>query len=244
MYRIRGCPKCDRSLIEDEGLWCKDCRKERPEEYKELYEKWFAENREVLLRKMGVPPLFQDRSFDNFKTETAIQRHTLGVVKAWTVREERGLFLCGPPGTGKTHLAVSVLANLRKRRFLGKFVSTRELLLRCRNSFRKGENGPGEILTQCTDASPLLLDDLGAENPTEFSRETMETIIDRVYRDRGLLIVTSNFSLDGLSTRLGNRIADRLMEICVLVKFSGETYRKSIAMNRASARAPIPEVIQ
>ena len=122
------------------------------------------------------------------------------------------------------------------------------MLLECRDSFRKGQDGPGEILSRHTTADALLVDDLGAENSTEFSREIIETIVDRIYRNCGVLIATSNLDLDALSAKVGARVADRLAEMCTLVKFSGESYRRTIALKRALSRVSVPpslpEVLQ
>jgi DNA replication protein DnaC len=245
MFRIgQFCPKCDRSGCDDGDIWCRECQKKHTEEYRSHFNEWFEKNRERLLREMGVPPLYQTSSFGNFVAETAQQRRVLSAVKGWVASDSRGIFLCGTPGTGKTHLAVAAIAELRRRKIRARFASVRELLLECRNSFRNDEEGPGPILARYTEARTLLLDDLGAENATEFSREIIETIIDRVYRDEDSLVVTSNVDLDGISGKYGVRVADRLLEVCTLVKFGGESYRKTIAMRRVQTRVTNAEIPQ
>jgi DNA replication protein DnaC len=243
MRELVMCPKCDRDYCEG-GLWCQKCRKVHPDEYRAFYMKWFEENRKLLLQEMGVPPLFQSSSFENFVAETTDQCRVLRAVKEWAKNDSLGIFLCGPPGTGKTHLAVSALVGLRAKQFRGKFVSCRELLLECRGSFGNGHDGPAEILAGYTDTKVLLLDDLGAENPTEFSREIIETVVDRLYRNCDRLIVTSNLDLDGLSAKAGARVVDRLVEMCALVKFGGESYRKTIAMRRTVSPATPAQMLQ
>jgi len=92
------------------------------------------------------------------------------------------------------------------------------------------------ILEKYTDADALLLDDLGTEKITEFVRETIFVLIDRFYRNEKLLIVTSNFNLGDLAERLGERTADRLVEMCQAVMFTGSSFRHQIAAERAANR--------
>ncbi len=166
---LEFCPRCDRGSCSD-GPWCRACQKTSADEYRAVYREWFRRNSERLLREMDVPLLYRVSSFQDFATETGNQHRALNAVKAWLRDDSQGIFLCGPPGTGKTHLAVCALSALRARRIRGHFVSTRELLLECRDSFRKGQDGPGEILSRHTTADALLVDDLGAENSTQSSR--------------------------------------------------------------------------
>jgi DNA replication protein DnaC len=82
----------------------------------------------------------------------------------------------------------------------------------------------------------LLLDDLGAEKSTDFVREMIGALIDRIYRDDKLLIVTSNLDLNALAQKLDDRVADRLVEMCLAIKFTGGSYRHQIAATRAATR--------
>jgi DNA replication protein DnaC len=91
----------------------------------------------------------------------------------------------------------------------------------------------------------LLLDDLGTENPTPFARETVALVIDRAYRNKKVIIVTSNYDLESLAEKLGARSVDRLIEICLAVKLTGPSYRQKQAARRASNRnSRTSEVVQ
>src|SRR4051812_29713623 len=103
--------------------WCEGCQKQFREEYKPIYGAWFKKHAGAILASMGVPSLFQESSFSNFKAESDDQRRVAQATERWYESELDGLFLCGPCGTGKTHLAVSVLRRLRFNHFSGHFVS-------------------------------------------------------------------------------------------------------------------------
>jgi DNA replication protein DnaC len=224
--------------------WCPGCRKKHPNEYAPIYAEWIRGNTGALLRGMGVPARYQACTLDSLVVEGDSQRRVLQVVRAWLDSETPGLFLCGPCGTGKTHLAVGALLDIRELRYSGRFVSVQELLLECRDSFRN-DSGLNSVLEKYSDYDALLLDDLGAENSTPFAQETVGTLIDRAYRKDQQLIVTSNFDLDDLAKRLNMRIADRLVEMCRLIKFAGPSYRQKIAAKRAAAlNLPAVQLVQ
>ena len=75
-------------------------------------------------------------------------------------------------------------------------------------------------------ADVLILDDLGVENPTAWVAERMYVIINARYNGQKPVIVTSNFTLDGLISRFadeitGTRIVSRLKQMCKLAEISG-----------------------
>ena len=125
---------------------------------------------------------------------------------------------------------------MRARSYKGHFVSAAELLFKFRNSFREG-HGPEELMSEYCKSEVLLLDDLGAERPTEFSRETLGLLIDKAYRQESCLTVTSNCDLNEIAERIDNRTADRLVDMCLAVKLSGESFRRKRALERVQLRS-------
>jgi DNA replication protein DnaC len=116
--------------------------------------------------------------------------------------------------------------------------------MECRDSFRNSQ-GLDSVLEKYCRPKVLLLDDLGAENPTAFAREAIGLLIDRVYRDERFLIVTSNYDFEALTERLDARTVDRLIELCLAVKLAGSSYRQKRAAQRAGLRnLPVSEQVQ
>jgi DNA replication protein DnaC len=234
---------CDTELEEP---WCSRCASEHRSEYRPVYASWVESHRKDFLASMRVPPVYRSCSLETFEATTQEQKHALHVAQEWLTSEVLGLFLCGPCGTGKTHLAIGALLAMRAKRWSGRFASSSEFLFRCRNSFRKGSaDNIEEIISEYCGSDVLLLDDLGAEKPTEFSRETLGLVVDKVYREMSCLIVTSNFDLNGLAERIDERTADRLVDICRAVKLSGRSFRQKRALERAKSRnLPTSEQVQ
>jgi DNA replication protein DnaC len=224
------CPKCH-GFRYGVDPWCGRCAREFAEEYAAVYRAWIFERREHFLAGAGVPLAYLRCSLQNYETRMPEQTRALAAVKAWADIDSRiGLFLFGPPGTGKTHLAVAALLDLIARRRTGRYVSVSELLLEARESFRDRNGRPlSSILDCCTEIDSVLLDDLCAEKSTEFARETFLSIVDRAYgRQRPVLIVTSNLEIGALGRKLDERIADRIRELCIAVKVGGGSHRRRV----------------
>lgn len=241
MSNSGDCGKCGAPLwgypdaTGPQEVWCQRCRQEHRDEYRPIYTSWIESHKEELLASMDVPQVYQSCSLNGFEAKTQDQKRALQAAREWLTSELPGLFLCGPCGTGKTHLATGALLAMRKRRYAGRFVSAGDLLFKFRNSFREGD-GPEELMNKYCKPPVLLLDDLGAERPTDFSRETLGLLIDRVYRRESCLIVTSNFDLSEIAERIDNRTADRLVGMCLAVKLAGTSFRKKRALERVQLR--------
>jgi DNA replication protein DnaC len=78
---------------------------------------------------------------------------------------DHGLFLLGPPGVGKTHLAVAVLKQaITERGARGIFYDTRDLLRVIRSTYDPiARTTELQVLRPVMTADLLVLDDLGAE---------------------------------------------------------------------------------
>jgi DNA replication protein DnaC len=160
---------------------------------------------------------------------------------------KKGLFLQGPTGVGKTHLAVAALRRLAERGFDVAFFDYQTLLQRIRDSYNPAAGaGDHDAYQTALDAEILLLDDLGAHRATEWVTDTVTQIITHRYNEDKALIATSNLGLpehgdmtrfrdaetgtyrvaDTLADRIGDRAVSRLFLMCTPVRIRTQDYRR------------------
>lgn len=149
------------------------------------------------------------------------------------------LFLHGSRGTGKTHLMAALAREIilkapplcefnqfyRDFNYTPLFASIPELLMQIRSSYKRNDLSEEELLDRYSKSDILMLDDLGAEKPTEWVLQTLYLIIDRRYRDMKRTIISSNYTLDQIAKRLDDRISSRIAGMCEVIQIKGKDRR-------------------
>ena len=78
----------------------------------------------------------------------------------------------------------------------------------------------------------LILDDLGAERNTRFGKERVFDVVDKRLLTGKPMIVTTNIPLSVMKQAADlddRRIYDRILEVCVPIRFDGENFRRGNA---------------
>ena len=119
------------------------------------------------------------------------------------------LLFHGGYGSGKTHLAAAI-ANARLAAGQpAMFVNAPDLLDHLRATFGPGSDVTYDELFERVRNVPLLIvDDLGAESPTQWATEKLYQIFNHRYNSALPTVITSNVELDRLDPRLRSRLVD------------------------------------
>jgi DNA replication protein DnaC len=137
----------------------------------------------------------------------------------------RGLWIQGPVGTGKTTLAMLVSkAALEADRSIAIYSLPR--LLNLLRESMDSDAGKLDLIDRLTEVDLLHIDDLGAENQTDWVMEQLYSIVNARYEAQRAIIATTNLMPDELAERLGPRTVSRLVEICgEMIPLHGEDRR-------------------
>ncbi len=170
-------------------------------------------------------------SFSEFHPAAAVastaQRQALQQVKeaceAFARAPAGWIVLYGPCGVGKTHLAYAIAAECLAAGRAVYYASVPELLRTLREGYdrprrgavERGRSAPGsfgERIEAVRQAEVLVLDDLGIESQTAWSRETVFDIVNYRYQRRSPLVVTTNANLRVPRGTVDDRVASRLLD--------------------------------
>jgi DNA replication protein DnaC len=134
------------------------------------------------------------------------------------------LYLWGPCGVGKTHLAWAMARRCFEETLSVTILRAGQLSRKVRMKEPEQEQA---AVDQFVHSEALVLDDLGSGPDTAFSRQILQEILDgRDFNDRGGMVITGQYSLDDLAARLADdSIPSRLAGMCQVIEVRGADRR-------------------
>lgn len=133
-----------------------------------------------------------------------------------------GMYLYGPVGTGKTFAACCMANELMESNKATLVMNLGLYLTKLKREWAEAEN---DVLNYAKECDMLIIDDFGVEKVTEFVLEKLFALVDTRYRSQKAMVITSNLSLDEIRAKFGDRIADRIVDMCFPVEVKGESMR-------------------
>ncbi len=182
---------------------------------------------DAVLGASNIPPLFADAVLAGVRQPQPLRE----AVESAMARGQSLLFR-GGTGTGKTYYAVALLRAEMARGRTGCFAVVPEVLDRVRAAYGEPDNDADGMLRALEGVDLLVLDDLGAERPTDWVLERLYLLVNARMLALRQTIYTTNLSPDDLIRRFGTRLMSRIAGSVQTVCFAGPDRRLLAARER------------
>lgn len=221
------------SIFGERYIFTKNCHCERKKQ-EEIKKHQRLQNIQMLKEVCFKSPIQWQYRFDNYQGEKDDHYYTaLNYAKQFNdmKKDNIGLIFFGPVGSGKSYLASCIanylieheLERVRMRNFS-------EII----NDLQSGgfDFDRNKYIDSFTNASLLILDDLGIERDTAYAKEQVYNIVNSRYLTHKPTIITTN--LPWTQTIKNNqdmeyqRIYSRIIEMCIPVRVRAEDFRKKV----------------
>ena len=187
-------------------------------------------------------------TFENYKITNKnknayenVKKYVDKLIKGTT---NKGLFITGAYGAGKTYLASCIANEIIKNGKSVIFGTLIQLLDFIRDSYSDSEVSDKDYLNLYSSVDLLVIDDLGKEKPTEWVLEKLFLIVNNRYNNYLPIVITTNYKRNQLRERLCinknysivDSIISRLYEMCGGIEIKDDDHRMSDSLIRESLR--------
>ncbi|BGI52693.1 MAG: ATP-binding protein [Candidatus Hamiltonella defensa (Ceratovacuna japonica)] len=175
---------------------------------------------QTLLKNAHIPPRFEQACFESYQPVNAQARQCLAVCQRyaehWPTRRAQGggLVLCGRPGTGKNHLAVSMAKSLIQTHQASVLLTGALQMIRAvKNTWSKtAEKTETQVIQDYARPDLLVIDELGVQFGSDTEKIILFEILNTRYEQLKPSVLISNLAPAEMADCIGERVMDRMQE--------------------------------
>lgn len=203
------CPVCDAAVAQEQRQ-----RDASSAEMRKTIER-------MRLTNSGIPERHIESDFWNYQHRLPAMDRVWRTLRGYAEELEEGIqfgrcaILWGPPGTGKSHLAVAILRTLLlKHGGTGVYVTQARFVARLKSAMEKhSAESEDDIYRSLVLPDLLVIDEIGRGNPTPWERSAMFRLLDERYsRKQKPTVVVTNLAPNNLGQEIDAAGLDRLRE--------------------------------
>ncbi|CAL4317808.1 ATP-binding protein [Buchnera aphidicola] len=188
--------------------------------------------KKTILKNSGIKKLYLNCSFKNYNVKNIGQKKALKLsikyVKNFNLHISNFIF-SGNPGTGKNHLATSIIKKLILQKKNTLIISITELMSHIKNTFNNNFYTESELIKKFSILDLLIIDEIGVQKKSEYEQITLHRIIEKRCSNKKSTGILSNLNFYEIKKILGERILDRMrLGKSLWINFNWESYRKNI----------------
>ena len=167
----------------------------------------------------GIPKRYLNADLGDFDSTY------ISPLLTWVSEPKNFSFIYSGAGTGKTHLGVAIAKKIAGNGVESGFVCAPDIFLKLRKSFdRDATESEWDIIKNYRKPIVGIFDDVASNNCRDYVVEAWYNIINFRYNECIPSLFTSNYSIEEISSMMGDRIASRLASGLVF-KLAGEDRR-------------------
>lgn len=168
----------------------------------------------AICKAAGIPPLYEEVSFDNYVVYNKQQEGILGMLRAYSAnfdgnaRNSSNALITGTYGTGKGHLAYSILKEQALKGKTGIIVSYKQLL----NEIWDRKFQAGDYIKNLCEPDLLIINEIGRSSKGAAAADDFFNLLDQRVENLKPFILISNYDETGLKSVWGEESHAAIMQ--------------------------------
>lgn len=221
-------PEKDQNLIRFSYIACK-------KQEKKYHDDAYKENLELFCLPKEIKEASLKNLYKDDKARLPIIKYFKEFIDSYTNKEKaKGLYLTGSFGSGKTYMIAALFNEMAKKGVQSALIYYPEFLRSLKSSFQTNYSEKFDYIKK---VPLLLLDDIGAENCSTWSRDEVLGPILQYRMEQGLpTFFTSNLTMDELEQSLAittsgadkvkaRRIVERIKQLTITLELISKNRR-------------------